>query len=97
MRDESSVFERSSANAALEEMGAALHDLCQPLTTLQCRLELAGVLRTMEAYQGAVDAGLAECSRLVVGVGSMREILEAARLAGEDARGVSGVTDSVTP
>jgi hypothetical protein len=90
MSEATGVCGRSSANAALEEVGQALHDLCQPLTTLQCRLELAGVLGTMDAYREAVDAGLAECSRLVESVASMREILRAARLAREEASRASG-------
>jgi hypothetical protein len=90
MSEATSVCERSLANAALEELGQALHDLCQPLTTLQCRLEVAGVVGTMEAYQEAVDAGLAECSRLVESVASMREILRAARPAGEETSQGSG-------
>ena len=57
----------------------ALHDLCQPLTTLQCRLELAGVMGTDEAYREAVRLGLVECERLVEAVGSMREIVREAR------------------
>jgi C4-dicarboxylate-specific signal transduction histidine kinase len=71
-------------------MSQALHDLCQPLTTLQCRLELAGLLGTINAYREAAAAGLEECSRLVETVGSMREILRAARMAGEVASRASG-------
>ncbi|MDP9052622.1 MAG: hypothetical protein M3O31_18165 [Acidobacteriota bacterium] len=63
---------------ALDQMGRALHSLCQPLTTLQCRLELAELVDTMEGYREAVTHALAECTRLVEGVGLMREILRAA-------------------
>jgi hypothetical protein len=63
----------------MERMGKALHDLCQPLTTLQCRLELAGVVGTAEAYREAVRLGLVECERLAESVSSMREIVRAAR------------------
>jgi hypothetical protein len=59
-------------------MGMALHDLCQPLTTLQCRLEMAVVVGTPEAYREAVDMGLLECARLVDAVESMREIVRTA-------------------
>jgi hypothetical protein len=59
-------------------MSMALHDLCQPLTTLQCRLEMAGVVGTAEAYREAVEMGLVECARLVDAVGSMREVMRAA-------------------
>jgi hypothetical protein len=59
----------------------ALHDLCQPLTTLQCRLELATALGTAEAYREAAEMGLAECGRLAEMVGSMREIVRSAMQA----------------
>jgi len=61
----------------LRPIDEALHDLNQPLTTLQCRLELAGLLNTPEAYKEAVDIGLLECARLMTVVRSMREILRA--------------------
>jgi C4-dicarboxylate-specific signal transduction histidine kinase len=69
--------------ATLDEISQALHDLCQPLTTLQCRLEFAELLGTMDGYREAAAAGLVQCSRLVETVGSMREVLRAARMAGE--------------
>ena len=64
----------------MEKMNRALHDLCQPLTTLQCELEIAGLTGTQEAYRDAVRMGLAECARLAQAVGSMREILCAAQM-----------------
>jgi signal transduction histidine kinase len=70
--------EFGSRREGLKQVGIALHDLCQPLTTLQCRLEMAGIVGTPEAYREAVDMGLAECARLVDAVGSMREIVRAA-------------------
>jgi len=60
------------------EMGTALHDLCQPLTTLQCRLEMGELTGTAEAYRNAVVLGLAECARLATAVRSMREKVWAA-------------------
>lgn len=68
----------------IEQVDRVLHDLCQPLTTLRCRLELAGLIGTVEAYREAVEIGLTECARLVEGVESMREIV----LASRQARGV---------
>ena len=62
----------------MEQMGRALHSLCQPLTTLQCRLEMAEVVDTMDGYREAVKYALAECTRLVDGVDLMREILRSA-------------------
>ncbi len=75
MMEQDEACEKRLAGEALEYMGRALHHLCQPLTTLQCRLEIAGLIGTAEAYREAVDLGLAECARLVESVESMREIL----------------------
>lgn len=65
----------------IKRIGTALHDLCQPLTTLQCRLEMAGLLATPEAYREAAETGLGECIRLSEAVKSMREIVRAAARA----------------
>jgi len=59
----------------MEQIEDALHDLCQPLTTLQCRLELAGLLNTPEAYREAVDVALVECEKLMSAVISMRGVI----------------------
>ena len=66
----------------IRRIAAALHDLCQPLTTLQCRLEMAGMIGTTEAYREAVEVGLTECARLAELVAAMREGVRAAREAG---------------
>jgi signal transduction histidine kinase len=58
-----------------KQLGDALHDLCQPLTTLQCRLEMASLTNTIEAYHEAAEAGMAECGRLAESVELMRAIL----------------------
>jgi hypothetical protein len=71
--------ERRLSGDATERIAKALHDLCQPLTTLHCRLELAGLNGTVEGYREAVQLGLAECARMVEAVGSLREIVQAAR------------------
>jgi hypothetical protein len=60
-----------------KQIGAALHDLCQPLTTLQCRLEMAGLIDTLEAYREAVEVGMQECLRVGAQVASIRAILRA--------------------
>lgn len=67
----------------MDQVDQALHDLCQPLTTLRCRLELAGLIGTVEAYREAVELGLTECVRLVDGVESMRQIVGTSRWAEE--------------
>ena len=81
MRERERICEQDSVGETLEQVGRALHDLCQPLTTLQCRLEIAGLVGTAEAYRDAVELGLVECGRLAEGVQSMREILQANRQA----------------
>jgi hypothetical protein len=67
----------------MDRISQALHDLCQPLTTLQCRLEIAQLNGSQEDYREAVKLGLVECERLVEGVGVMREIVRTARTADE--------------
>ncbi len=59
----------------LKQLGVALHDLCQPLTTLQCRLEMAEMMNTDRDYRAAVSVGLTECERLARSVRSMRQVL----------------------
>jgi hypothetical protein len=78
MREAGWTVEGKSCRERMKQMGTALHDLCQPLTTLQCRLEIAGLAGTQDAYREAVDLGLVECARLVEAVGRMREIVRAA-------------------
>jgi hypothetical protein len=73
-----------SCTEGMRRIGKALHDLCQPLTTLQCRLELAQVLGTPEAYREATELGLAECIRLSEAVGSMRAIVRSATQEGAE-------------
>ena len=59
-----------------EQLSGALHDLCQPLTTLQCRLEMAILEGSIEGYREAAETGLSECRRMVQLVESMRAILQ---------------------
>ena len=72
-----------AGNDALEEpreddlrvIAEALHDLCQPLTALQCRLEIGQLMGTPAGFQEAVAEGLRECSRLLQGVNEMRNLV----------------------
>ena len=41
-----------------------LHDLCQPLASLQCRLEIGRMLDNEVALREAVDGGLEDLQRL---------------------------------
>ena len=71
--------EQERRDDAMEQIAGVLHDLCQPLTTLRGRLELAGLIGTAEAYREAVELGLVACVRLVEAVELMREIVGAAK------------------
>jgi C4-dicarboxylate-specific signal transduction histidine kinase len=72
------TVEANTQLEALQQLSKALHDLCQPMTTLQCRLEMAGVMGTADAYREAVELGLTECSRLIEAVDAMRGMIRAA-------------------
>ena len=67
--------ELTSCAGMRERMDRALHDLCQPLTTLQCRLEVAQMIGSPEACREAIDLGMLECAQLYAAVGILRDIL----------------------
>jgi C4-dicarboxylate-specific signal transduction histidine kinase len=60
----------------LEQSNMELHDLCQPLTALQCRLEMAGLLGHTKAFEEAVHGGLQETRRMFEIVAQMRQRLQ---------------------
>ena len=62
----------------LRQISDALHDLCQPLTVLQCRLEVGRLM------------GTPDCYRLMNTVEAMREIVR--RAAGEPVQVNAGAT-----
>ena len=68
----------------LAEISDALHHLCQPLTVLQCRLEMGRLVGTQESYRDAVMLGLGDCNRLLNAVVRMRDALR--RAAGDSDR-----------
>jgi hypothetical protein len=72
----------------MDQISQALHDLCQPLTTLQCRLEIAQLGGTDQDYRDAVELGLLECDRLIESVGLMRQIVRESRSAEMERAGV---------
>ncbi|MBW4037391.1 MAG: hypothetical protein HIU91_00695 [Acidobacteria bacterium] len=59
-----------------QRLHADLHDLCQPLTALQCRLEIGRMLGQDMALREAVDGALEETQRMFVAVTRMRESLQ---------------------
>jgi signal transduction histidine kinase len=76
---EAEILGDRSDRRKFKQLSAALHELCQPLTTLQCRLEMATLADTPEDYREAMENGLAECRRMVDSVESMRQILHEAK------------------
>lgn len=66
-----------------EQMGRiafAVHEMCQPLMALQCRLEIGRMIGTADGYAEAVREGLSECDRLLVSVEVLRaEVLRGMR------------------
>jgi signal transduction histidine kinase len=71
--------ERLRRGDGMEQIAEVLHDLCQPLTTLRGRMELAELIGTAEAYREAVELGLVACVRLVEAVELMRELVATAK------------------
>ena len=59
----------------LREMERELHDLCQPLTKLQCGLELGQMCGDESSLMEAVEGALVETAKLFQGIGMMRERL----------------------
>jgi signal transduction histidine kinase len=76
MSEPESLAERGFRAEPRKQLNGALHDLCQPLTTLQCRLEMAILDDSVEGYREAAETGLRECRRIVQLVESMRAILQ---------------------
>ncbi len=69
-----------------ERMDVALHNLCQPLTVLQCRLALGELIDEPDAMREAIREALQECVRLNQTVGTMRTMLQEVRAAQEHER-----------
>jgi hypothetical protein len=59
----------------LEQSHLELHDLCQPLTALQCRLDMGKMLGHPEALEEAVKGGLEETRRMFQIINQMRQRL----------------------
>jgi hypothetical protein len=71
---EARTDEKQTATA-VEQMSTVLHDMCQPLTALQCRLQIAELMNSWEDYREAVGHGIADCARLAGHVETLRELL----------------------
>ena len=62
----------------ITEIGRLLHGLCQPLTALNCRLELGLMEHEPEAMQAAMTDSLRECERMNKTVYAMQFALRTA-------------------
>jgi hypothetical protein len=58
-----------------QQMHSDLHDLCQPLTALQFKLEITRIVGGPEALQQAIDGSLEETRRLFDAIDTMRHHL----------------------
>jgi len=65
-----------ATNHVLQQMHADLHDLAQPLTALQCRLEIGRMHGSQGALQEAVNGSLAETRRIFEVISQMRQRLQ---------------------
>lgn len=68
----------SGSSDVVAKMDHVLHEMCQPLTVLRCRLELGMLRNEPDAMREAVQAGLHECLRLNGAVESMRDVVRQA-------------------
>lgn len=76
----------------LYELEDELHDLCQPLTALQFRLELGKFLGDPEALRVAVDGALEETDRMIDAVKRMRERLTSKKEQADEITGDIGTS-----
>jgi hypothetical protein len=78
------AIEETGRAEFVERMDVALHDLCQPLTVLQCRLAMGQLIGEAETMREAIREALQECARLNKTVGTMRGILQRMMLDDEN-------------
>jgi hypothetical protein len=69
------VAEKVRSRLAMR-MDDALHELCQPLTVLQCRLAMGELIGAPDAMRSAIAEALVECTRVNLAVRLMREMLQ---------------------
>ncbi len=81
----------------LYELEDELHDLCQPLTALQFRLELGKFVGDPEALREAVDGALEESTRMIDVIRRMRGRLASMKAQTDHARGDSGASQLQQP
>jgi len=72
------MVDELAREALVEGIDHLLHELCQPLTVLQCRLAMGEMSDEPEAMREAIGAALRECARLNNAVHAIREMLATA-------------------
>ena len=65
------------------ELRAGLHDLCQPLSTMQCLLELGTTETADVELHGCIGSALIQCHQINVRVTALRESVLRAMAAGD--------------
>ena len=70
--------------ALIADVRAGLHELCQPMATLQCLLELGTMETTMAESQVCIVDALEQCARMNGCVTALREAVLRAMAAGAD-------------
>jgi hypothetical protein len=73
----------TARDAYTREIEKGLHDLCQPVTTLQCRLELGRMAGDSASLLEAVEGGLLEMRRIFEAIDCFRERMQSLGLNGE--------------
>ena len=63
-----------------DKLDDELHDLSQPLASLQCRLEIGLILGDKDALLDAVNGGLEDLRRITTVLGRMRKLVAKAKL-----------------
>jgi hypothetical protein len=80
------VSQQAGQTDLVERIDAVLHSLCQPLTVLQCRLALGEMIDEPNAMRETIREALQECVRLNQTVGTMRTMLQGAKVDKEHER-----------
>jgi hypothetical protein len=76
----------ADAEGWIEEVAQKLHDLAQPLTSLQCRLEISMMDGGEAEMRAAIGEALRECERLNERVYTMQMVVRNAMKAGKQER-----------
>ncbi len=67
---------QKGSNTWRHKLEHEIHDLCQPITTLQCRLELAQISGDEPDIRSAIEGGLEDCLAIFACVASLREHMQ---------------------